>query len=141
MSLDYLCAALAHANWWAILVSALAAFALGGLWYSPILFAKIWMKETGVNPDNKQGRNVAMAFGGTFVLQLIAAMVLSVFIGPMGTVKGGALTGLLIGVCFVATAIGTNYLYEGKSFKLFLINTGYAVGLLTIMGMILGAWH
>jgi len=141
MSLTYVCEALAHANWWAILVAAVAAFALGGIWYSPILFAKIWMKETGVTADSAKGRNVAMAFGGTFVLQIVAAAFLAILIGPMGTIKSGAIAGFLIGVCFVATAIGTNYLYEGKSFKLYLINTGYAVGLLTIMGIILGAWH
>lgn len=132
---------LAYANWWAILVSALAAFALGGLWYSPVLFAKPWMKETGVNPDQAKGRSVALAFGGTFLLQLVAAAVLAIIVRPMGNAADGALTGFLIGVCFVGTAVGTNYLYEGKSLKLFFINVGYAVGLLTIMGAILGAWH
>lgn len=139
--IKYFFASLAYANWLAILVSALAAFALGGLWYSPVLFAKPWMKETGVDPEKQKTRSVALAFGGTFVLQLMAAAVLSVIVRPMNDAVYGAITGLGIGVFFVGTAMGTNYLYEGKSLKLFLINLGYAAALLTIMGAILAAWH
>jgi hypothetical protein len=29
-------------NWLAVLAAAAASFLLGGLWYSPILFAKPW---------------------------------------------------------------------------------------------------
>jgi hypothetical protein len=135
----FICENLAYANWWAILVSALAAFALGGIWYSPLLFVKTWIKESGVNPDKPKGAKVAVAFGGTFLLQIVAAAFLAA-LGPT-TAKDGALLGLFMGVCFVATAIGTNYLYEGKSLKLFLINVGYSTALLVIMGLILGAWH
>ena len=141
MRVEYLTELLGSVNWLAVLVSALGAFALGGLWYSPVLFANTWMKETGITRESAKGRNVALAFGGTFVLQFIAATFLALLIGPMGTAKDGAVFGLLIGVFFVATAIGTNYLYEGKSLKLLVINVGYAGGLLTIMGAILGAWH
>ena len=30
-------------NYWAVLVSAVASMTIGALWYSPILFGKIWM--------------------------------------------------------------------------------------------------
>jgi hypothetical protein len=51
------------------------------------------------------------------------------------------MAGALAGIGWVATAIGVNYLFERKSFRLFLINAGYMAVSLTIMGAILGAWH
>ena len=32
-------------NLWAVLVAAVSSFALGGLWYSPVLFYKLWNRE------------------------------------------------------------------------------------------------
>ena len=39
-------------NWLAIIVAAVSAFILGGLWYSPLMFAKRWMKETGITEES-----------------------------------------------------------------------------------------
>ena len=125
-------------NWLAVLLAAVASFALGGLWYSPVLFAKIWMRETGMTPENAKGANIPLVFGTTFVLQFGTATFLAIITRGDDSLHG-ALKGLLIGGAFVATAIGTNYLYERKSLTLYLINTGYSVLLLGIMGAVLGA--
>ena len=34
-------------NYPAILVAALISFVVGGAWYSPLLFAKTWMRKPG----------------------------------------------------------------------------------------------
>jgi hypothetical protein len=34
-------------NWLAILVAAISTMVVGFLWYSPLLFAKAWMREMG----------------------------------------------------------------------------------------------
>jgi hypothetical protein len=34
-----------------ILVAALAAFLIGALWYSPVLFAKAWVRANGYTPE------------------------------------------------------------------------------------------
>jgi len=41
----------------------------------------------------------------------------------------------------VALSFGVTYLFERKSFGLFLINAGYHGLAFTLMGAILGAWH
>src|SRR5690606_35620695 len=38
-------------NWLAVGLAALATFMLGGLWYSPALFARAWMRETGLSEE------------------------------------------------------------------------------------------
>lgn len=35
-------------NHWAVITAAISDFAIGGLWYSPLLFYKPWMKAMGL---------------------------------------------------------------------------------------------
>jgi hypothetical protein len=127
-------------NYWAVLVAALSTFFVGGLWYSPAVFGKAWMKENGFTEEGLKGGNMTKIFGLTFLLGVIAAINLAMFLGPEDRPAMGALWGFLAGFGWVATFIGTHYLFERKSFKLFLINAGYSIVALTLMGVILTAW-
>jgi hypothetical protein len=127
-------------NIWAVLVAALSTFLIGGLWYSPAVFGKAWMRENGFTEESLKGSNMAKIFGLTFCLALIAAINLAMFLGPEDQPEMGALWGFAAGFGWVATFIGTHYLFERKSFTLFLINAGYSVIALTVMGVILAAW-
>jgi len=69
-------------NWLAVLLSAVSAFVLGGLWYSPLLFAKRWMKETGITEETTKNANMVKIFGLGFILAFIASFFLAMFIGP-----------------------------------------------------------
>jgi hypothetical protein len=127
-------------NYWAIIVSALSTFLIGGLWYSPAVFGKAWMKENGFTEEDMKKGGMGKIFGLAFFLALISAMNLAMFMGPEDDPKMGALWGFLAGFGWVATFVGTHYLFERKTFKLFLINAGYSVVALTVMGVILAAW-
>jgi hypothetical protein len=128
-------------NYFAIVVSAVSAFALGGLWYSPAVFGVAWMRENGFTKESLQGGNMMKIFGVSFILALVASINLAMFLGPSADLAFGAFAGFAAGLGWVATQIGTHYLFERKSFTLFLINAGYSTVSLTIMGLILGAWH
>ena len=52
---------------------------LGGLWYSPVLFANKWAALTGLSEEKLKSGSMAMIFGGAFLLNLIAAFVLAMF--------------------------------------------------------------
>ncbi|MFZ6001689.1 MAG: DUF1761 domain-containing protein [Bacteroidota bacterium] len=127
-------------NYLAILVSALSTFVIGGVWYSPAVFGKAWMRENGFKEEDMKRGNMALIFGGAFVLGLISAINLAMFMGPENDPTMGALWGFLAGAGWVATFVGTHYLFERRSMKLFLINAGYSIVALTIMGVILAAW-
>lgn len=127
-------------NYWAILVSALSTFLIGGIWYSPALFGKAWMKENGFTEESMKNANMVKIFGLAFVLGLIAAVNLAMFMQGEGRWQMGALWGFLAGFGWVATFVGTHYLFERKSFTLFLINAGYSIVALTVMGVIIAAW-
>ena len=129
-------------NWLAVIVAALSTFLIGGLWYSPALFGKAWMKENGLTEEGMKKSNMAKIFGTAFILGLIASINLAMFLGPDPNMDAsmGAFYGFLAGFGWVATFVGTHYLFERKSLKLFLINAGYSVVSLTVMGVIIGAW-
>lgn len=126
-------------NYFAVLVAALSAFVIGGLWYS-VLFAKPWMVENGFDEEKLKNSNMGMIFGGSFIFSLIISFVLVLFLGPERDAAFGATAGFMAGLFWVATAMGITYLFERKSIKLFLINAGYHVITFTIMGLILGMW-
>lgn len=128
-------------NYWAILVAALSTFLLGGIWYSPAVFGKAWMRENGFTEEDLKKGNMVKIFGLAFLLGLVAAINLAMFMGPDVDFSMGAFYGFLAGFGWVATFVGTHYLFERRSFKLFLINAGYSVVALTIMGIIIGVWR
>jgi hypothetical protein len=124
--------------WVPILVATLVAFFLGALWYSPVAFGRVWMRESGLGEEGCSGRPKALILGGTFVLTLISTSVLSFCLGPQPGTFYGVIAGLVVGLGWVATSIGTSYLFEKKSFKLFAITAGYYVVRFALSGFILG---
>jgi hypothetical protein len=128
-------------NYLAVALAALSAFLLGGLWYSPALFAKKWMAYTGnecAEGERPKG-NMGMIFGGAFLLSLISAWVFAMFLGRTMGLHHGALAGVAAGLCWVAASFGISYLFEQRPFGLWLINGGYHTLQFTLYGAIIGA--
>jgi hypothetical protein len=126
-------------NWLAIAVATVSSFVLGWLWYGP-LFGKGWMQDTGMTKEKGAQVSMLKTFGGTFVLNLAIAFAIATLVGPHAGWKMGLHTGLFGSFFFVATAIGVLYLFEQRSLRLWLINSGYQVVNFSIMGTIIGAW-
>ena len=117
-------------HWLSILAGAAAYFILGAIWYSPVLFATPWAKLVNLNmddPDAKKG--MPMLFLGSFVLMLAASTGLGILLQllPYGGVLQAAKLGLLVSVCFSATACSINYLYTRKPITLYAIDCGYHI--------------
>ena len=129
-------------NWLAIVVASLSAFALGSLWYGPV-FGKAWQKLSGLSDEDIQNGHPALTYGGAFGLNIFAAfgMAMLLQLHPSPDLVSGLNVGLLIGLAFVATTFGINYLFAQRPLRLYLIDAGYMVVLLVVMGSILGAWR
>ena len=109
-------------NYAAVAVSALAYWLLGGLWYSPLLFARPFV---------------------ALLISLLLAYVLAHFVRFTGaeTARTGLLAGFWLWLGFVATTNLETVLFEGRPLGLYLINNGYhLVGLLG-MGALLAVWR
>jgi len=131
-------------NYVAVLVSAIVGFVIGGLWYSPLLFGKTWMKlmnitqkEMKANKDKAKKGYIFM-----FVALLVMAYTLALFVNYAGatTLTAGLLVGFWAWLGFVATVLLGGFLWENKPFSLYLINVSHYLVVLVVMGAILAVW-
>lgn len=134
---------LSNAPWLHIAVAGIAYFILGAIWHTPALFGKYWAEKHSIQmneePKKKMPRmigaflfSIVMAFGMGLVLHLMQSP---------GTCMNGIKAGLFFGAVFAAAPIAINYLYTSKPIKLWLIDAGYHVVGITLMGIILSVWH
>ena len=138
-------------NWLAVLVAAISSFVLGGVWYSPALFGKAWMKDSQLTEEQIKKSNKAKTFGLTFIFSVLMAINLSMFLADSPQtcpaecaqrtdLTWGIIAGFLAGI-WSFSAIAIHSLFELKSGRFILINGGYSLVALMLMGAILGAWR
>ena len=125
-------------SWLAVALCAVSSLVLGGIWYSPALFAKPWQRAAGLSDDELKGGNMARIFGLTLVLSFIAAAVFAMFLGPRFGVGPATAAGFSAGLCWVAASYGITYLFEHRPLTLWLINGGYHTLQFTLFGLIIG---
>jgi hypothetical protein len=123
-----------------VLAAAAAGWIFGAVWYT--VLSKPWLAVSGVKvgPDGKpQG-----TFSPTpFILSALAMIVVAGFMrhifttSGVGTPGAGALSGLGIGLFFIAPWTMINNAYPGRHFMLTVIDSGYAVIGCALMGLIL----
>ncbi|HEV3324624.1 MAG TPA: DUF1761 domain-containing protein [Puia sp.] len=128
-------------NWIAVGVAGVSAFALGGVWYSPALFGKAWMTENNLSMEEVKAGNKGKIFGWSILLSLIMSANLAMYLRtPDINFQLGLLYGLLAGV-WVLCGIAIVGLFELKTLRYILINGGYCLLALGLMGAIIGAWR
>lgn len=129
-------------NWFAILAAGISAFVLGGIWYSPPLLGKAWMKENHFSEEEIKRGNKAKIFGLSLLLSLVMAANLGMYLNntPGLDLKMGLIYGLLSGV-WVFCGIAIVGLFEHRTAKYIFINGGYCLFALGLMGAIIGAWQ
>ena len=126
-------------NYLAVLIATIITMVLGFLWYSPVLFGNLWIKQMGLKREEMSGGSsmsyiltMLTALVGTFVLALILTMIGEV------TILTGLIVGCLVGIS-VSVKIGMNFLFENRGIGLYLITIGYHLVSYMIAGIILGA--
>jgi len=132
-------------NFLAVLVAAIAGIAIGAFWYSPAGFGKIWMKESGFSEeslDEAKKKGMAKSFILGFVASLVMAYVLAYFvqIGGAGDIAGALQLGFWLWLGFIATIMLNGVLWEGKSWKLYILNIAHQLVSLLVMAIILVLW-
>jgi len=132
-----------NVNYLAVLVSGLAIFFLGGLWYSPVLFAKPWTRLMGKSEQPEAKKAMPVMYALAFVTGLIIAWTLAVVVNhfPPVTIARGAAVGALCWLGFAATTSFATALFSMQPKKLWLINSGYNLVAFAIAGVILALWR
>lgn len=135
-------------NYLHVIVAAIAYFAVGAVWFTPIGFAKPWMEGYGItmptDPEiqKKMKKEMPKYMGITLVLCFVGTVALACLQGVIGT--NGVMSGVKLGIAagsFVGVAFAMSHLHTRKSFKLTLIDSGYHIVGLSIASIILSVWH
>ena len=122
-------------NWLAVALGTLAFFAVGALWYG-VLFGKAWQRETGVT-ERPKGAGVARVMGLTLLAEFVVVLTLGhmfAFLRPDDHAKLMIATGF--GLAIMTPAIGIDYLHQGKSLKLFLIDASHFIVGMAVVGLV-----
>ena len=137
---------LSTANWLAIIVAALAYFALGSLWFSA-LFGKQWMALNNIpepTPEKREEMKKMMMplMVKTFVMGLVMAFLIALLGSAIGIhmCVPGIKLGLALSVIGVVPLIMAD-MYLMKPLKLWFIDAGYHVIGITLMSIIIAVWH
>ncbi len=133
-------------NYLAVLVTAVVLFILGGLWYSPVMFAKRWIALQGRTPEELKAANplpmpvlMLISFVGGLLVALALAVVLHHY-SYMDAMKG-AMIGALCWLGFQASTSLTTSLFSSRPSRLWLIDAGYNLVSAVLAGLILGGWR
>ncbi len=125
-------------NYLAVLLAIVVNQAVGALWYSPVLFGVKWMGLVGLKKENINRKDSMKGFVFALIFAVINYIIIAAVITAVGnTLAGGLITGFVLSL-ITAFQLGTNYAYEGRSVKLFLINAFYPIVCYTIGGAIIG---
>lgn len=156
-------------NFLAIIVAAASALVIGFIWYNPKVFGTAWLRAAEMTEDKIKGGNMAKIFGlALFFAFLLAFFMQFITIhqtGALGMVGGdleaakpsfeafmndygtafrtfkhGALHGVIAGIFMALPILGTNALFERKGAKYILINSGYWIVTMAVMGAIVCGW-
>ncbi len=132
-----------------VLVAAIASFAFGSLWHSPLGFANYWRTLIGAKEGEMHKMQLApvqsMLLG--FIATVLFAYVLAHFIAVAGIALGGVSIGSALEVGFwvwlgfVVVTLSGGFLWEGKSLQLFAFNVAYQFISIMIMSFVLGIIH
>lgn len=138
-------------NYISVFVAAIVSMAAGFLWYSPVLFAKPWMKLMGFTADGlkKMQKEMSMMYGLSFVLSLLTAyvlfhiMTLSINFFHYSKISTGLISAFWIWLGFVMPVQVTGVIFGQKGvgkdqWSLLAINTGYQLAALLLMGATIG---
>lgn len=114
-------------NWLAVVLGAVAFFAVGAVWYS-FVCAKAWRRESGVGNEQMQDVNLPKLFISAFLLELVVSAMFGHLLArtqpPPHVVMMMAFG---FGATIMTPAIGIHYLFLRKSLKLFLIDAAHLV--------------
>jgi hypothetical protein len=128
-----------------LVVLALCNFFFSWIWYSPLLFAKPWMKALGVDPQRKMTEEDEKKMPWLFLSGMISSflevygMMVIVHSLMLNNFTSGMVAGVVIWAGFTLTH-SLNTLWEGRKLLVLIINNGLFLITYALYGGILAIW-
>ena len=133
-------------NYLAVILVTVVNMAVGFAWYGP-LFGKQWMALTGVMEAQIAEAKAKGGMGGKYTLAFIGALLMGYVVARFAVGMGieGVYAGVKLGAWawlgLVAPVTIGKVLWDGKSWKLWFLESGYYLVTLVLTGAIIAAWR
>ena len=131
-------------NWLATVLTGIAAFMLGSLWYSSRLFGNPWMRAMGLtlNDIKDSGKPMGPALLASLASSLLMCLVMAILLKSLGTNdwQYGVGLGALVYVGFNGASFFRLIFWEDRPITLFLISGGYDLCCFMLAGGLLVLW-
>jgi hypothetical protein len=130
-----------HVNYLAIFVAAIANYLIATIWYA-VIFGKVWQKLTGITDMKPAPVNILLVLAGSFILSFVLyhSIVFGNSFLKMSGIAGGLMGGFFGWLGYIAPVTLSTKLYEKKPWGLWLLDNGFWLISLLIMGSILSFW-
>jgi hypothetical protein len=130
-----------HINTVAFLIAVVAKFAIGWVWYSPLLFLRPWQQLTGITDERMRGgmaKSLAIWIVGSVVMAFVLVHAIR-YAGATNPAQGAAV-GFFNWLGFVLIVVLEEYAAAKYQFRLVAIKSGGYLVELVVMGAILATW-
>lgn len=132
-------------NYWAVSTATAAVFVLGLLWYSPLLFGRVWMRVHAYGPDDLE--RLRQRAGQVYFVSILSDLVMALMVAVLMSLTGfgsagqGALLGFLFWLGFAAPLGLTGNVVSEEGIGVWCLDTAYQLASLLTLGAILGLWR
>jgi hypothetical protein len=127
----------------AVWAAGIAQFILGAGWYTA--FSRAWTAGIGKTQEQLMAEhgNSPLPYIIALVAALVVAYTLAWLLPRLGaqSTAGGAKIGAILGLALIGTTFAQSYGFEARPLSLWLINAGYMIVGMALMGAIIGHWR
>lgn len=136
---------LSNINYLAVAASTAIFFVLGSIWYSA-LFRSLWteeLKQHNVIIKQPTSQDLTFKMLLTLAANFLASLAMACLVHMTGssTAASGITLGIIVALGFVATTLALVFIWESRSLRLFLIDSGYPILGVIISAVLLSLWR
>jgi hypothetical protein len=130
-----------YINWLAVVIATLSSMVVGSVWYARPVFGNWWMKAARVEPT---GKSAVAPIITTLLVSFVTALVLAGSVAIAQSFYEGSflansvITAAILWAGFTAARFITHDAFEGRPWKLTLLNIGHELVTLLVMGLVIG---
>ena len=137
--------ALGGLNWLAVVVAALAYYALGAIWYMPFAFGRPWQRSIGWDETKEAGAST-LTYVAPALFALVSAIATALLANATGStdVGSGLVLGLVVGIGFGLALTAYEAVFDPNKpgpWVWFAISGAYHLVGLVIVAVIVSAWR
>ncbi len=132
-------------NWPAVVVGAVIYFALGAVWFTPMLFGRPWQRSIGWDASREQQMSPVM-YAVPALFYLVAAVATGMLAAATGSddIGAGVTLGLVIAIGYALTVTATDAVFDPhkpQPWVWFAITGGYHLVGLVIVAVLVSVWR